>query len=129
MNHNVSTMFQRLNQNRCKSIVNNKNQIVVVCNFSNAFNIQNVRIWIAESFTVDNFCIWFDCFFNCLQIRKVNNCVFNSLSRKRMRNKIVSSAVKIVGCNQMVSVLKNILKRIRNSGCTRSNGKTRNSTF
>ena len=119
MNHNVGTVFQRLNQDRCKSVVNDKHNVVTVSNFGNAFDVEHVRVGVAESFAVNHLCIRFDGCLYCFQIREVNNSVLNTLSRKCVRDKVVSATVKIVGCNDMVAVLENILQSVSDCCCAR----------
>ena len=130
MNNDISTIFNRSYKVRCcKCVINNKWNVMCMCNLSNSFNINNFRIRISKCFNLNSFSIRLDCCFNSIIIKRIYECSFNSVIWKCMCKKVICSTVDILSCYDMISCMSKRLESISQSCCTRTNSKCCYTTF
>ena len=56
---------------------------------SHAFQVEHVRVWIAESLGIYYFCVGFDSSFEGLEVVDINNGIRDSLCSQRVGNQVV----------------------------------------
>ena len=79
MNNNVCSMFYRSYQIwRCKCVIDNKRNLVCMCNACNLFYINNIGIRISESLDKYSLCVILYCAFYLVIIKWVYKCCGNS---------------------------------------------------
>ena len=113
----------------CEGTVNNKRNLMCVCNFCNFFNIGNLRIWISKYFYVKSLCILLNGSFKVLRIQWINEGCCYSEIYDCMCKVIISSSINILCCYNVISCKGKILNHIGNSCCTGSYGQGCNATF
>ena len=100
-----------------------------VSNFCKSLNIYNIRIWVSKSLNINSFCVLLDRILHFLEIEYINKCCCDSVCRKRMLQKVCCSAVNILGCYNVVSLLCKILNCICDRCCTGCYCKCRRTAF
>lgn len=121
MNNDVCTVLKRSYKVRgCKCAVNNKRNIVCVCNLCESLNINKVSIWIAECFNVESLCILFNSFFKSTLFIRINKCCCNAVSRKCVFEKVICAAVDCLCSYDVIACFSKSLNCICDCSCTRS---------
>ena len=125
MHHNVSSVLQRTNQIRCtKRVVDDKRNTVLVGHSSHTFEVEHVRVGVAESLGIYYFCVGLDSSFERLEVVHIDNRIRDALSSQRVGNQIIASTIKIISSHDMIAILYDVLQRIGDSSSTRGNGQS-----
>ena len=121
MNNDVCTVLKRSYKVRgCKCAVNNKRNIVCVCNLCESLNINKVSIWIAECFNVESLCILVNSIFKSTLFIRINKCCCNAVSRKCVFEKVICAAVDCLCSYDVIACFSKSLNCICDCSCTRS---------
>ena len=113
MDNDICTVFNRSYKVRCcKCVINNKWNVVCMCNLSNSFDINNFWIRISKCLNLNSLSIRLDCCFNSIIIKRIYECSFNSVIWKCMCKKVICSAVDILSSYDVVSCMSKCLESI-----------------
>ncbi len=130
MYHDIGAIFNRTDQIRSgKGIVYHQRDSMCMGDNRQLFNIRYVRIGIAQGFYVDRFCIILDRRFHFFILKGIYEGGCNSVFRQGMRQKIIRSAVNIFRSHNVISRMRQILKRIGNRRCAGCHRKRRRAAF
>ena len=130
MYHDVSAVLQRTNQIRCaESVVDDEGDAVLVGYGSHTFKVKHIGIWVTESLGIYYFCVGLDSSFQSLEVVDINYGIGNALRSQRVGNKVVGAAIEVVGSNDMVAILHDVLQGVGDGGSTRGHGQTGYATF
>ena len=129
VNHDVCSVFDRTEDDGSEGVVNNDNDIVFVCNFCNGIQVGHVAVRIAERLHVHSLCVRTDGCLECLKVIHVDDGVADTLSAQRVSDEVVRTAIEVVGCHDVVTVLCDVLEGVSDGCCTRSDSKSCHTTF
>ena len=118
MNHDINAVFDRPDENWGKCVVHDEYDAVPVCYLGNAVKIGDIGIGISERFGVDYLRVGPDGRFKRLQIVDIQNGVGDALSCQRVCDEVEGTAIEIVGCDDVVSVLEHVLESVSDCSCS-----------
>src|SRR5574344_548276 len=129
MNDHICSVFDRTEDDRCKGVIYDNYSVVFVCDFCNSIQIGHITVGIAKGLYKDSLGVGTDSCFKSLEVVRIEDGIIYSLSAESMGNEIVRTAIDVVGSNNVVTILCNVLECISDRSRTRSNCKPCHSSF
>ena len=128
--HDICAIRDWANQVRCcESAVYNERNAMCVCDFCNGFNINDIRVRVAQRFHKNCFCFIIDgCFKSAVFIR-IYKCSGNAIVRQSVFQQVVSATVNGLGSYDIFTLLCQCLNGISNCCCTGSSSQCGNAAF
>ena len=119
MNDYVRAVLDRTEQiRRREGVVHDQRNTVPVSNGGYRFEVDDVRVGVAERLGIEQLGVRPDGFFKILRIRRINECHGESLFVKGVREKVVRAAVEVGRGDDVVSRDGYILHRVGYRGRT-----------
>ena len=130
VDNDVCAVIERSYEVRCSECaVNNERDLVLVSDLCNLFNVDKVRVRVAESFDVKCLCVVLNCLFKVIFIIGINECCCDAIFGKCVCEEVVSTAVDSVCCYDVVACLSKVLNGVCNCCCAGSNCESCNAAF
>ena len=98
-------------------------------NLCQLVDVGYVRVWIAEGLSVEHLGVWLDSSLDSSEVANVNDGVGNALCAECMCDEVERTTIEVVGCNDVVAVLYDVLESVCYSCCTRSDCQASYTTF
>lgn len=128
--HDIGTVLDGSHQvGSAESIVDNQRNTVSVSDFGQLVDISYIGIRIAEGLGKQGLRFGFYRSLDFGRIVNVDKSRGYASCRECVGKKVGGSAVEVVGGDNMVTVLSNILEGIYDSGCSTCDGESRNAAF
>ena len=117
VDNNVSAVFNRTEKIRCsKGVVNHQRKAVLMGDFGNSVDINDVRVRIADRLDVHNPCILFDSLLeNLRSLCRVYKCRLNAVSRQCVLQEVECTAIDCRSRDNVLSALYQCVQRVGNS--------------
>ena len=115
-------MLQRTDEVRCaEGVVDDEGDAMLMCDSSYTFEVEHVGVGVTEGLGIYNFRVGLDGSFKGLKVVYINNGVCDALGSQCVGNEVVGSTIEIVGSDDMVTSLSDVLQGIGNGSSTRGN--------
>ncbi len=112
----VGAMLERSDDDRGKGVVHDEHDPVPVRHGSNAFEVGDIRVRVAEGLGIDHFGVGPDGSLEGFQIIDIQNGILNTLRGEGVGDQVVGTAVEVVGGDDVVAVLQDVLQGVGDSG-------------
>ena len=112
-----------------ESVIDDEGYAVLVSYSSYAFDVEYVGVRVAESLGIYNLCVGLDGSLEGFEVIHIDNRIADALCGQRVGDEVVRTAIEVVGCDDMVAILHNVLQGVGNGSSTRCYGKTCHTTF
>ena len=115
MNHHVCTVFDGTEDNWGEGVVDNHYDVVFVCNLSDGIQIGHVAVGISEGLHIDSLGVGLNGIFQCLKVVDIDDSVGDTLCAECVGDEIVGTAIEVVGCYDVVTILGDVLECVSDS--------------
>ena len=130
MYHDVGTVLQRTNQIGCaEGVIHDEGDAVLVGYSSHTFEVEHIGVGVAEGLGIYYFCVGLDSCLERLEVVYIKNGIADTLRAERVGNQVVGTAIEVVGSDDMVTSLHDVLKGISDSSSTRGDSQTSHTTL
>ena len=128
--HNVGTMLQRTNEIRCaEGVIYDEGDAMLVSHCSHTFEVEHVRVGITEGLGIHHLGVGLDSSIEGFEIVHVNNGIRNTLRSQCVGNQVVGTTIEVVGSDDVIAVLHDILQRISDGSSTTGHSQTCHTTL
>ena len=122
--HHIHTMLEGTYKDGCEGVIYNEEYAVTVCHLGNGIQVGHIAVGVAEGLGVDDLGVGTYCGLQCLQVVYVHDAVFHALGGQRVGDEIEGAAVEVVGCHDVITILKHVLQCIGDGCSTACHGQT-----
>ena len=129
MHHDVGAVLQRPDDDGREGIVHDEHDVVPVGDRSDAFEVGHVGVGVAEGLGVDDLGVGPDGGFERLQVVDVQDGVLDALRGEGVGDEVVAAAVEVVGRDDVVALLQDVLEGVGDGRGAGSDGETRHAAF
>ena len=109
-------MLERSDDDRGKGVVHDEHDPVSVRHGSNAFEVGDIRVRVAESLGIDHFGVGPDGSLEGFQVIDIQNSILDTLRAEGVGDQVVGTAVEVVGGDDVVAILQDILQGVGDGG-------------
>ena len=118
-------MLYRADEERCaEGVVDDERNVVLVGNGCHCLKVGDIRVGVAEGLGIYHLGVGL---YGCLQgfeVVHVDDGVGDALCGERVGYEVERASIEVVGSNDVVASLNDVLKSVGHGGGTRSNGQT-----
>ncbi len=100
-----------------------------MCHSCHTLEVEHIRVRIAEGLGIYYLCVGLDGCLEGFEVIHIDNRIADALCGQRVGDEVVRTAVEVVGCDDMVAILHDVLQGVGNGCSTRGDGKTCHTTF
>ena len=119
MNHDIRTVLDGTYQIRsCKGIVHYERNLMCMSDRCQLLDIHNIRVGISERFHMDGSGVFLNGILYLFVIKRIYEGCFDAVFRKRMSQQVIGASINILGSNDMLPCVCQILERICDGCCT-----------
>ena len=123
--HDVCAVLQRTDEIRCaEGVVDDEGDAVLVGHSSHTFKVEHVAVGVAEGLGIYYFCVGLDSGLQGVEVVDVDNRIRNALRSQRMGNQVVRTTIQVVGRNDMVASLHDVLQSVGDGSSTRGDSQS-----
>lgn len=129
MNHDVGTMLQWTNHDRCEGVVNDEHDVVTVSYLCHSFEIGDIRVRVSECLGIDHLGVRLYSLLKSLEVIDIDDSVCHALVGKSVGDEVEAATVEVVGCNDVVTCQHYVLQCVSHCCCATGNGETCHATL
>ncbi len=128
--HDVGTVLKRTDKVwSTECVVYYEWYTVLMSHSSHTLQVEHVAVRIAECLGIHHLGVRLDSSLKSVQIVHVDDGVANALSSQRVGYQVVATAIQIVGCHDVVTILQYVLQSVSDSCCTTGHCKSCHTTL